>query len=366
MEISNISALPDNLSLCVFLIATGFNVKQLLLPLQFWFDLNSMSDEEWFILTDELIDVMGFKSSTSNKRHDRCHLIKHIRSKFNDGTDYMISRQRMKRQGHGGAQYKNEIRMKKRPFKKMLLSIRTSNSELIYDDLLAIEEGCKNYILYQRECDLRRIIEDNSAKRQRIEASSPPDIDLSCFPDVPVHSYDRMCVLYLVYLRQYHALKFGISTNIVDRIQQHCRTLGDGQGDVKLVKLFRTDHASVIESSLKQCSMMNGWKKEDMYVNGTLQTEVIDMNKTTIQSVINVVERFGKEHDKLTKEREDSIVNGSSDMEKFRIEKELESKRLDIERCRIESELKRIELIVELKRIELELKRPDLMRLNFK
>ena len=234
--------------------------------------------------------------------------------------------------------------MKKRPFKKMLLKVGTSTSDIIHEYLLDIEEGCMRYALYQEQCKSKLVIEENRRlKRLKIEEESP-ELDLSPFPEIPVQSYDKLSVLYVIYLKQYYALKFGISDNIVVRIQQHCRTLGNKQGDVKIVYILSSVNSSIIESSLKHCVLMNGWKKDDLSINGSLQSEIIDLNKTTIQNVIDIIVQFNDKHDRLMKEREEEILSKSNDMEKFRIECELESKRLDLEFKRIELESKKLDI----------------------
>ena len=88
---------------------------------------------------------------------------------------------------------------------------------------------------------------------------APLDIDLSEFPEITLACYDHMKVIYLVYLRKYGALKFGITDNIIARIQQHCRLLGDSDGDVRLVYIEATNHNAIMESTLKQCVVMNDW-----------------------------------------------------------------------------------------------------------
>jgi len=54
----------------------------------------------------------------------------------------------------GGAHYKYEIRMKKIPFKKMLIKVGTSVSDLIHDYLIELDEGVQQYALYQKECQV--------------------------------------------------------------------------------------------------------------------------------------------------------------------------------------------------------------------
>ena len=82
---------------------------------------------------------------------------------------------------------------------------------------------------------------------------------------------------------------------------------------------------------------MNGWKKDDIFINGALQSEIIDLNKTTIEKVRDLILQFNEQHEQLIIEKEEEILK-KSNMEKFRIESELESKRLDLEMKRIDLE----------------------------
>ena len=44
--------------------------------------------------------------------------------------------------------------MKKIPFKRMLIKVGTSVSDLIHDYLIELDEGVQRYALYQKECQL--------------------------------------------------------------------------------------------------------------------------------------------------------------------------------------------------------------------
>lgn len=352
----------DNLSLCEYLSSIGFDANKFNIPLQFWFNLNSMTDDEWFIVTDELINLIGFKSCESNPSVGKSNLINFIRKNYMNGVDFLTNSQKLVKVGRGGAQHKIEIQMKKRPFKRMLLKVGTSTSDIIHEYLLDIEAGCMKYAWYQEQCKSKLIIKEEyrKLKRLKIEGESPSGIDLSIFPEISVQSYDKLSVLYLIYLKNHYALKFGISDNIVSRIQQHCRTLGNQQGDVKLVYLLNSTNSSIIESSLKQCAIMNGWKKDGIFINGALQAEIIDLNKTTIQTVIDIIVQLNEQHEALIIKQEEEILKKSNDMEKFRIQSELESKRLDLELKRIDMENKRIELEskkLDIKKLEIESKK---------
>ena len=211
------------------------------------------------------------------------------------------------------------------------------------------------------------VMKDEQLKLEPLP-QQPVNIDISMFPDITLGCYDHVKVLYLLYLRKYGALKFGISDNINVRIQQHCRLLGDRDGDVKLVYIEATKHNAIIETTLKQCVIMNGWKRDDIVVNGSLQNEIIDLQKTTIQNIINLIKQFVSEHSTQIKIKEQKIMQKSLEIEKLRLENnvtmqqiELESKRItaDLELKRIDLESKRIAAELESKRIDLELRRLD-------
>ena len=331
----------DNLSLCEFLPSVGVDANKFNIPLEFWLNLNTITDNEWFVLTNEMINLIGFQSSKSKHHNSASDLFAFIRKHFIEGLDFS-------RNGRESSHHQIEIQMKKRSFKKLLLKVETSTSETIHDYLLDIRTGCMKYALYQEQCKTKSILEEHrKLKRLKIEEGSSPNLDLSLFPEISVQSYDKLSVVYLIYLKHHHALKFGISNNIVVRIQQHCMTLGSKQGDVKLVYILRSSNLSSIESSLKHYAILNGWKKDDIFLNGALQSEIIVLNKTTIQTVIDVIVQFNEQH-----EKEEDFLKKSNEMEKFRIQSELESKRLDLELKRIELESKKLDI----KKLEIESK----------
>ena len=189
----------------------------------------------------------------------------------------------------------------------------------------------------------------------QIQDETPLDIDVSMYPEISVNSYDHLQILYLAYLKKYSALKFGLTDDLVTRIKQHCQKLGDKSGDVKLIRVFETVHKATIESSLKQCVLMNGWRRDDVKIDGSIQTEMIDLRKTTIENIIQIIEQFIQEHEKLLKEKEDAILGKSLEIEKFRLEKERETKHIEkeIEIKRIDLEAKRIDADLESKRLDI-------------
>ena len=147
----------QDLTFCDFLQCQGFDETKFTVPLQFWFDLNTKRDDEWFVLTDDIINLIGFKSSESNPSHNRSNLLAFIRNNFTEGIDFFTTAIAVVKKGSGG-HHKIQIEMKKRPFKKMLLKVGTETSDLIHDYILDIESGAMKYILYQKQCELYKKI----------------------------------------------------------------------------------------------------------------------------------------------------------------------------------------------------------------
>ena len=74
-------------------------------PLKFWFSLNQISDDEFFVLTEELMDLIGFSKKGSNEKL-RTNVLKFVRKNFEEHVDYV-------EEVHG-AFHKIQIKMKKR------------------------------------------------------------------------------------------------------------------------------------------------------------------------------------------------------------------------------------------------------------
>ena len=140
----------QNLTFRDFLHYQGFNENRFTVPLQFWFDLNTKRDDEWFLLTDEIINLIG---SLSNTSHNCSSLLAFIKNYFIEGIDFFTTAIAVPKQSNGEC-YKIEIQMKKRPFKKMLSKVGTETSDFIHGYVLDIEHGAMKYVLYQNHCAL--------------------------------------------------------------------------------------------------------------------------------------------------------------------------------------------------------------------
>ena len=164
-------------------------------------------------------------------------------------------------------------------------------------------------------------------------------------------SYNGVMVLYLFYLQKYHALKFGITNQLSERAKRHFCSFGSKNGDVILIHVIATEHATHVNNSLKTCVLEKGWKLENVVIHKKVQTELIDLTKTTIPCIIDLINSFIKQHIVMLKSKEDAVVskyNLNIDLEKIR----LQSKLADLQ-------MKKIDAGIEMKQIDLEIKRLD-------
>ena len=124
--------------------------------------MNELKKDEWFKITDDIIDLIGYKSSVSNVSNNRSALLKFMRKNFTEGIDFRTCfaiTAVIAKPGSGGRN-KLEIEMKKFPFKKMLLKVGTDMSDAIHDYLIAFEELTIEYMTYRyhsKSIEVRRI-----------------------------------------------------------------------------------------------------------------------------------------------------------------------------------------------------------------
>ena len=137
------------------------------------------------------------------------------------------------------------------------------------------------------------------------------------------NSYDGKKVVYLFFLEQYTALKFGRSEELRDRAMSHCNTYGPG--DVVLVHVIVTDYPAKVEQEIKDQCKTKGWRRMDISINGRLQKEIIDLNKTTIQCVIDLMNTVAQRYKESIKKKETSLVSKSIEY-KHEVTKQVEAK----------------------------------------
>jgi hypothetical protein len=220
MEFRNLIVVEGkrDMSLIDFLACTGFDAKRYNISLDFWFQMNQMKDDNFFVLTDELIDLIGFKKSASNPNHNRSHLLAFLRKNFKEKDHFLTTEVAVARKNSTGATRKLEIQMKKKPFKKMLLKVQTSTSEEIHDYFLDLEDRVRSYVMYQNECREQALLEEN--EKLRSQRPAPPQLNI-----IQRNMLQNMCEQNGLYImtskecaRQY-LWKIGRSKDIKSRLQ---------------------------------------------------------------------------------------------------------------------------------------------------
>ena len=79
-----------SLTLCEFFELTNFDPSQFF-DSSFWCALNSLEDDEWFELSDDIIEIIGFKGTETRVDNIRNNLITFIKKHFVEHVDYEFS-----------------------------------------------------------------------------------------------------------------------------------------------------------------------------------------------------------------------------------------------------------------------------------
>ena len=75
------------LSLCEFFTETGFD-PNVYFSSTFWFSLNQLNDEDWFEVTDDVIEKIGYKGK--GKSNHRTTLFECLKKNFVESIDYIL------------------------------------------------------------------------------------------------------------------------------------------------------------------------------------------------------------------------------------------------------------------------------------
>jgi len=342
----NQSLLPK-ISLTTFFTASGFTPDKYIYNIEFWLQLNSLDGETLFVVDDDIITMFGYKSSKEGDKNDRKNFFRVIKKNFRENIDYKITVQ--KRAGvlqKGNPNY-TTLKMTKGSFMMACMLVRTEKSTQIYKFWLDFKKYVNEYIIYEKEYAEHKIVD--------LKLKTPlPEIektDVSMYQSISMSLYNGVMVLYVFYLQRYQALKFGITNHLSERAKRHFCSFGSKNGDVILIHVIATEHATHVNNSLKTCVLEKGWKLENVVIHKKVQTELIDLTKTTIPCIIDLINSFIKQHIVMLKSKEDAVVskyNLNIDLEKIR----LQSKLADLE-------MKKIDAGIEIKKIDLEIKRMD-------
>ena len=149
-----------SLSLCDFFEITDFNPSQFF-DSSFWCALNSLDDDEWFEVTDDVIEIIGYKGTETRIDNIRSSLFRFIKNHFIENIDYMFILHGRSIQPTTDSHRKMTLKMKRDSFKMVLMKSNTQNSDQIYRYLIAFENHVKKYAIYQHECEMYQKNQEN-------------------------------------------------------------------------------------------------------------------------------------------------------------------------------------------------------------
>jgi phage anti-repressor protein len=167
-----------SLSLCDFFDISNFDPSQFF-DSTFWCALNSLEDDEWFEVSDDIIEIIGYKGTEARIDHIRDNLFRFIKKQFVENVDYIFSSPLL-----GGKSIRSvgrnklTLKMKRDSFKMVLMKSNTQNSDQIYRYLIAFENQVKKYAMYQSECEMyKKNVEITQLKAQTQTAQTPPPLN---------------------------------------------------------------------------------------------------------------------------------------------------------------------------------------------
>ena len=99
-----------SLTLCEFFEITNFDPSQFF-DSSFWCALNSLEDDEWFELSDDIIEIVGYKGDRK-KCNYRTHLFECIKKHFVKNIDYIFTLENVRVINGKGNHNKNTLKMK--------------------------------------------------------------------------------------------------------------------------------------------------------------------------------------------------------------------------------------------------------------
>ena len=140
-----------SLSLYEFFDVMGFN-SSVFFDAPFWSALNSLENDEWFEVSNDIIESIGYKGTQGSLDHMRRNLFKLIKKQFIVNIDYILTVP--PRTVSSGSHNKMTLKMKRDSFKMLLMLVNTQHCDQIYRYLINVENQVKQYETYQHECKL--------------------------------------------------------------------------------------------------------------------------------------------------------------------------------------------------------------------
>ena len=142
-----------SLTLCEFFEITDFDPSQFF-ESSFWCALNALEDDQWFVVSDTVIERIGYKGTATRMDHIRTSLLRFLKLHFTVNVDYRLAPQCCGAESGSVVHNKLTLKMKRDSFKMLLMSVNTQNSKEIYRYLIAFENQVKKYAMYQNECEM--------------------------------------------------------------------------------------------------------------------------------------------------------------------------------------------------------------------
>ena len=167
-----------SLTLCEFFEITDFNPSQFF-DSSFWCALNSLDDDEWFEVSDDIIEIIGYKGTLARMDSIRSNMFSFVKKHFIENIDYMLFHEQKWKCAGSVGRNKLTLKMKRDSFKMLLLTSNTQNSKDIYRYLIAFENNVKQYAIYQHECQLYQ-------KETQLNNEHQENVRLKALTDVPV------------------------------------------------------------------------------------------------------------------------------------------------------------------------------------
>ena len=149
-----------SLSLCDFFNISNFDPSQFF-DSTFWCALNSLEDDDWFEVSDDVIEIIGYKGTETRIDNIRSNLFRFLKNHFIENIDYMFILHGRSIQPTTDSHRKMTLKMKRDSFKMLLLTANTQNSKNIYRYLIAFENNVKQYAIYQHECQMCQKDQEN-------------------------------------------------------------------------------------------------------------------------------------------------------------------------------------------------------------
>jgi len=138
-----------SLTLCDFFEITDFNPSQFF-DSSFWCALNSLDDDEWFEVTDDVIEIIGYKGTLARMDSIRSNMFSFVKKHFIENIDYMLFHEQKWKCAGSVGRNKLTLKMKRDSFKMLLMKVNTQYSDQIYKYLMTFEKLATNEIVNKK------------------------------------------------------------------------------------------------------------------------------------------------------------------------------------------------------------------------